>query len=514
MARRVTAPKATAKDYLKAWQRYCDNFRQSSPIDLSETPAQIAVRKRRLESEPEQWFRYYFPQYCTAEPADFHKKATRRLLKHAEWFEVRAWSRELAKSARSMMEVCYLALTGSIHNVLLVSNSHDNAQDLLLPFKAFFESSGRCEQDYSLQTTLGQWTADKFTIKAGCSFRALGWGESPRGTRNREKRPDLILIDDIDTDEECRNEDTMQKKIKWIEQALIPTRSISTPTRILVNGNIIHDNCAVKYMGEQLADCFDIVNIRDKNGVSSWKEKNTEEQIDRVLAAVSYESAQKEYFNNPMDGGNVFRELKDGKIPRLSACSVLVYADPATSNKDVSSGSYKAVGVIAAEGHNFYVCKTYVNTMSTASFIDALFNCYRYAVEHKAENVKVYIENNSLQAPFFEQVIMPAICHKTDETGIMLPVIPDTRDKKDKYTRIEGLLEPINRAGCLIFNEAEKDDPDMQRLKAQFRNVSPRQKRMDGPDMVEGGVFILKQKAETLASRGIYSIKRKNKHKL
>ena len=223
---------------------------------------------------------------------------------------MRAWSRELAKSARSMMEVSKLALTGKIHNVLLVSNSHDNAMLLLAPFKAFFEANNRVEQDYGVQKNLGQWKEDKFVLRSGCSFRALGWGESPRGTRNNEKRPDFILIDDFDTDEECLNEDTMRKKIKWMEQALIPTRSISTPTRILVNGNIISDNCMVKYLGDStFCDKFDIVNIRDKKGRSSWPEKNTEEDIDRVLATISYESAQKEYFNNPMDGGTVFKEL-------------------------------------------------------------------------------------------------------------------------------------------------------------------------------------------------------------
>ena len=505
---------ATDSDYIKLWHEYYDNFRQATPAKLGETSAERLKRKARLESQPEEWFRYYFPNYCTAEPADFHRRATRRLLQNAEWFEVRAWSRELAKSARSMMEVCYLALTGEIHNVLLVSNSKDNAEMLLLPFKAFFEANKRVEQDYGTQQQLGQWEAHKFVAKCGCSFRAIGWGMSPRGTRNSERRPDFILLDDFDTDEECLNEETMKKKINWLEQALIPTRSISNPTRILVNGNIIHDNCAVKYIGDNLADHFDIVNIRDRNGHSSWPQKNTEEQIDRVLATISYESAQKEYFNNPMDGGDVFHELTEGRIPPLDSCSVVIYADPATSNRDVSQGSYKAVGVLAMRGLSYYVAKVRLDTMSTAHFVDALFDLYRWAIDHKAENVRVWIENNSLQDPFYEQVIMPAVFKRSEELGVMLPITPDTRDKKDKYTRIEGLLEPINRAGLLVFNNAESDNPDMKRLRAQFLGFNRRQKRMDGPDMVEGGVFILRQQAAQQATEGIYTVKRKNKYKL
>lgn len=507
--------KATDRDYLEMFQRYCDNFRNSTPINPRETQGERLSRKNKLEKDNEAWFKYYFPNYCTAEPAAFHKAATRRVFAHPEWFEVRAWSRELAKSARSMMEISKMALTGKKHNVLLVSNSHDNAVLLLAPFKAFFEANNRVEQDYGVQKNLGQWTEDKFVTRSGCSFRALGWGESPRGTRNNEKRPDVILIDDFDTDEECRNEDIMKKKIAWMEQALIPTRSISNPTLILVNGNIISDNCMIKYFGDSdFCDKFDIVNIRNKDGKSSWPEKNSEEDIDRVLKTISYASAQKEYFNNPMDEGDIFTDLKDGKIPSLKHCECLMYADPATSNKDVSQGSYKAIGVLLMKDNVFYIAKVRVNTMSTQHFVEALFDLYQWATYYGASELKVWIENNSLQAPFYEQVLQPAIFNECKKRGVLLPVIPDTRDKKDKYTRIEGTLEPINRAGLMVFNEAEKDDPDMKRLKSQFKAFSPKQKRMDGPDMVEGGVFKLKERAAVLASTGIYSVKRKNSKKI
>lgn len=505
--------RATEKDWMDQWRRYCDNFRNATPVDLRETAAEKIRRIARLEADPEEWFTYYFPNYCTAPPAAFHRKATRRLLAHPEWFEVRSWSRELAKSARSMMELCYLALTGQIHNVLLVSNTHDNAVSLLLPFKAFFEANNRIDNDYGHQPVLGQWTADRFTIKRGCAFRAIGWGESPRGTRNNERRPDFILIDDFDTDEECRNEDTMRNKVNWLEQALIPTRSISSPTRVLVNGNIIHDNCAVKYMGERLADHFDIVNIRGADGRSSWPEKNSEEDIDRVLSMISYESAQKEYFNNPMDGGDTFRDLRFGRVPRLDSCCVLIYADPATSNKDRSQASYKAVGLLAMRAGVCYVVRAACDTMSNARFIDYLYEFYSFARRQMPDaELRVWVENNTLQDPFYEQVLLPLIHAARGTWGCDLPITPDTRKKPEKWERIEATLEPMNRLGKLVFNEREKDDPHMQRLMAQFRNASRKARRLDGPDMVEGGVFILKNRAG-LEDAEIMGIKRRNNKK-
>jgi len=494
--------KKVVKDAYKEWQAHCVEMQADTPAIMNETPAEKSARIKRLEANPEEWFVYYFPKYCTSEPADFHKRATKRLIKNDEWYEVRAWSRELAKSARAMMEFIYLAMTKRVKNVLLVSNSNDNASRLLLPFKSCFEANKRLIADYGVQATYGKWEAAEFTTQIGCSFRALGWGQSPRGTRRDNVRPDGIIIDDIDTDEECRNEDIMKAKINWIEQALIGTRSISNPIRILVNGNIIHENCAVKKLSEK-ADKFDIVNIRDENGKSTWASKNREEDIDRVLSLISYESAQKEYFNNPMDGGETFKDLKDGKIPRLDSCQVCIYADPATSNKDVSSGSHKAVGIVAKKDFDFFIVKVFLDTMSNAKFVECLFECYNYCKAKNVENVRVFIENNSLQNPFYEQVLLPMIYTRANETKVFLPVAGDDRDKKDKYTRIEGTLEPINRLGHLIFNEAEKDDPNMKRLKAQFKNFTRKQKRMDGPDAVEGAVFKLRE-TEAVGVAGMF----------
>lgn len=499
---------ASTADYYKAWQEYKDNFAKSVPVNQNETHSDKIKRIKQLESDPEKWFKYYFQVYYTSEAADFQRKATKRLVNNDEWYETRAWSRELAKTARAMMEFSYLAMTGRVKNVLIVSNSGDNAVRIALPFKAFFESNPLIKNDYGNQVKLGSWKADEFVTRKGCSFRALGWGESPRGTRNENVRPDAILIDDIDTDEECRNEDIMNNKVNWIEQALIGTRSISQPTRILVNGNIIHNNCAVKRLGEK-SDHFEIVNIRDKEGKSSWPQKNSEAAIDRVLSKISYESGQKEYYNNPMDGTDTFKTLIDGKVPLLKTCKVLIYADPATSNKDVSAASNKAVWIIAKKGFDYYIVRGFLDTMSNAKFIDALFDCYLYLTSRNID-ATVFVENNTLQDPFYEQVLLPLIYEKARETKTFLPITPDDRKKPEKYSRIEGTLEPINRLGHLIFNIKEADNPHMARLKAQFKNFSRKQKRMDGPDCIEGGAYKLKNMEAVEASGKFESIQRTN----
>jgi hypothetical protein len=100
-------PELTEKQSLQLWNEYVENIRKATALYTGETEAQQRRRIGILEADPELWFKYYFPQYCYAEPAAFHKAATKRVLNNLEWYEVRMWSRELSKSVRTMMEVLY-----------------------------------------------------------------------------------------------------------------------------------------------------------------------------------------------------------------------------------------------------------------------------------------------------------------------------------------------------------------------------------------------------------------------
>lgn len=484
----------TDKAYLQLWQEFRDNTLKATPVDLNETAIAKANRMKRLEANPEEWFKYYFPNFYTSEPAPFHIKATKRVLSNLEWFEVRSWARELSKSGRTMMEVLYLSMTGKKKNWLMSSSTFDNACRLLLPYKSILETNNRIINDYGEQESIGNWEAGEFITIKGVSFRALGKGQSPRGTRKDEIRPDGILIDDFDTDEECRNPERIKQSIKWIEEALIPTRSISGDLLIIVCGNIIAKFCCVTELAKK-ADHHDIVNIRDKNGKSTWPNKNTEESIDRVLKTISNNSAQKEYFNNPISEGDIFKELTYGKCPPLSYCEdVVVYADPSTSNKDKGNSSTKAIAVVGYRQQKYYVYKMWVDTMSNAKFVDCLYEAYRFLTQNRVDTKRIYIENNSLQDPFYEQVLLPLIYQRAKDHGFVIPITPDSRKKPDKFFRIEGTLEPHNRLGSLIFNVAQKEEPNMVRTHDQMLAVSPTTKIMDAPDAIEGACWLIQNR--------------------
>lgn len=489
--RRLT-PKAARTE----WEEFFGTFMSNASVDPTEPPEERQRRRAELEKDPERWFEYYFHRYCRCQPAPFHIRATRRLIADPNIYEVRAWSRELAKSARSMMEICYLALTGRVRNVLVVSNSYDNAVRLLDPFRSQLENDLRITLDYGPQPVEGKWEDGEFTARCGCSFRAIGAGQSPRGTRNAETRPDFILVDDIDTDEACRNPDRVRQTWEWVEGALLPTRSVSEGCRILFNGNVIaKDSCITRAM--KMASHVDVVNIRGKDGKSTWPQKNSEADIDRILSQISARAAQQEYFNNPMSEGDVFRQVTWGKIPPLSKFKHLVaYGDPAPSENKTRQSSTKAVMLCGLLKGTLYVINGRLDRGLNSEFIDWYAELDGFA-EGKATVYNV-MENNKLQDPLFLQVFKPLVAEKRKALGAPhFTVLPDTKKKTDKATRIEANLEPMNRDGRLILNTDQRDNPHMKRLEEQFLMFSLSLKfPADGPDCVEGALRWLRDKAK------------------
>lgn len=481
--------KQTNRQIALKWDAFAKEIRLATRVDVEEDAAQKKKRIAYLESNQEEWFKYYFPNFATSEPAEFHKKATRRLVKNPRWFELRMWSRELAKSTRAMMEVLFLALAKKeLKNIVLVSNSLDNATRLLSPFKKTLEDNQRIINDYGYQMKVIGWTETEFTTRSGISFRALGAGQSPRGTRNENYRVDFILIDDIDTDEECRNPKRIKDKFKWIQEALIPTVSVSGNYRILVCGNKIAKICIVS-LCESLADYVHQVNIRDKNGKSSWIEKNSEEDIDRILNLISYISQQKEYFNNPITEGTVFVEMNYKKMMPLIHYKWLVcYTDP--SFKDTKKNDYKATVLVGRWKDEFHILKAFCLQTTTANMIE-----WNYEIaDFVNDRVPVYylMEANFIQ----DTLINEFYKYSVEKDKRVIPLKGDERKKGDKFSRIESLLEPLNTKLKLWINEDEASNPHMKRLEEQFLALEAgSSSHDDAPDAVEGAIWTINNKS-------------------
>lgn len=506
--------KLSDRQIVEQWLEFRKSIRNLLPVDMNETPAGRQKRMRDLEADPQAWKAYYFPHYHKSATPKFHTRASRRMLnrflKNGHHSEVRHWARGLAKSTLTMMDVLYLVLTGKLKNIILTSSTYDAAAEFLEKYRVELDTNTRIIHDYGKQELEGSWSYGDFTTRKGTKFMAIGARQSPRGTANAQFRPDCLIVDDFDTDEECMNPDIISKKWDWYTKALFFTVDISSPYLIIWLGNIIAPDCCIVRQSEY-ADHTETINIRDDNGKSVWPEKNSEEDIDYQISKVPWAASQQEMFNNPVRQGAIFKELTWGKVPPLSKFKFLVaYADPATSTKErtgagKNSSSYKSLCLIGNYNGKYYVITAFVDQTSHDKFID-WFYAIRDYVDGQAA-VYYVIENNTLQDPFYEEVFKPKFYAKGRVHG-MIPIIPDKRKKPDKFFRIEAELEPLNRLGQLIFNEKEKSNPHMKRMEDQFLGVSPGAKIMDAPDGVEGGVFFCKTKLNILAAGGVEGLQR------
>lgn len=467
------------------WDIFVEEQNRDAPVDLNESPREKQKRIAALEKDDEAWFKYYFPKFYSSEPAPFHLRSTKRVMSNPEFYEVRPWSRELAKSGRTMMEVLKLTLTGKKRNVILCSANKDAAINLLNPYKVMLESNNRIIHDYGTQAG-SPWKEGIFRTRKGVQFIAIGKGQSPRGSRNEEVRPDVLLVDDFDTDEDVRNPDTIDKFWSWFEKAFYATRSISNPLLLIWCGNIIAEYCStLKAM--ELADAYEVVNIRDEHGISTWPEKNKEEMIDRVLSKISYAAQQGEYFNNPISQGKVFPELHYKKMQPIKNYQFLVaYTDP--SYKAGKKNDFKATALVGKWKDEYHVIKTYCAQTTTADMLD-----WQYEIIKMVRGrVPVFF---LIEWPSIDDTLKLEIKKANARHGITLPLRADERVKPEKFYRIESLLEPLNRNEKLWFNEDLKVSEHQKAMEAQFMALSPTSRAHDdGPDAVEGAVFVINDK--------------------
>lgn len=75
------------------------------------------------------------------------------------------------------------------------------------------------------------WRDDELAFACGCRIVGVGAGKSIRGAKFRERRPDLLLLDDLEDDESVATEKAREKRLRWITRTALalagPKRKIS-----------------------------------------------------------------------------------------------------------------------------------------------------------------------------------------------------------------------------------------------------------------------------------------------
>lgn len=491
------ATKANINDALEQWKKHCETVQNSTTINVAESEKDKLARIKKVRGDYAAFVAYYFPHYTvnpetgkTTPCADFHIKAANKVKKERNLKAVFKWHRGAAKSTHLDIFIPLWLKCQEVKQLnvmVLVGKSEDNANTLLADIQAELQFNQRYIHDFGQQYNNGSWEDGEFVTKDGTAFFARGRGQSPRGLRYRSHRPDYIVIDDLDDDELCESPARVTRLTNWVKEALFGALDGGRGRFIMV-GNLIAKNSVLANIAATDGVHVSQVNIWDKNGNVSWAAKWTPDEVKAIERFQGYRSFQKEYMNNPITEGAVFRQdwIKWGKLPDLKKFEELVlYIDP--SFKGTTKNDYKAAKLWGKVGSQLWHIKAFVRQCSVAEMVRWLYGLYEWSLE-KGIAIKWYMEAN-----FMQDTILDEFRREGDLRGYQLPISGDKRKKPDKFQRVEA-ISPLWERGFVTYNEDEKNDPDML---AGIDQTLAFEKGMrghdDAPDADEGAIWYLQK---------------------
>ena len=492
------------KEALERWQEHCRQIRAMTAVSVEvsrETPAERDRRIKRLLSDYDAFTEYYFPHYLalkdkttgevirTIHNAPFHSKAAMEIKNTPNLKGVYKWPRFHAKSTHvGVISPCWLIFQPIplINFMVLVSKSEDAAKRLLGDLQAELENNQRLIADFGEQKNLGSWLEGEFKTKRGIKFLAIGRGQSPRGLRDREVRPDYIVIDDLDDDELCRSEKRVKEATEWVKEALFGALDAGRGRFIMVS-NLISQNSVLANIAASKGVRVSEIKAIDKDGNPTWKDKWTKGEAQAYRDFVGYRAWEKEMMHNPITDGTIFRHewIRFKRLPKLNKYDMLVcYTDP--SFKSTTSNDYKACRLWGKIGTELHLIDTYVRQDTVSGMVRWLYNLYERTRDYVA--ISFFMEAN-----FMQDIILDEFATEGNIRGYQLPILPDTRKKPEKIQRIEA-VSPLWERGLVFYNEALKNSPDMEvGIEQTLALERGSRAHDDAPDADEGAIWYLQR---------------------
>lgn len=491
---------ATKAEIIKAqerWKQHCETVQAATAVNINETQAQRLARIRHLRTDYAAFVDYYFPHWTVspetgkATPcAPFHVSAANKILKDRNLKAAFQWHRGAAKSTNMDVFVPMWLMAQEhreINVMVLVGKSEDNAKTLLGDIQAELQYNQRYIHDFGEQYNVGTWEEGEFVTRSEVAFFARGRGQSPRGLRYRSHRPDYVVIDDLDDDELVESPARVTKLFDWVRSALFGTLDGGRGRFIMV-GNLIAKNSVLAKWCDIKSVHVTKVNIYDNKGGISWASKWTPQEVKDIENVVGYRAFQKEYMNNPIIEGAIFRNewIRWGKRPAWSKFSeIVLYIDP--SFKGSIKNDYKAAKLWGKAGTTLYHLRAFVRQSSVAEMVRWCYDLYEWTRE-QGISVRWYMEAN-----FMQDTILDEFRREGELRGYQLPITGDKRKKPDKFQRVEA-ISPLWERGFVVYDETQRDDPDML---AGIDQTLAFEKGMrghdDAPDADEGAIWVLQR---------------------
>lgn len=243
------------------------SLRATIEADVDGFPVDAAASKERRTRafvDFEFFARTYFPHYVKSEPSVMHRwiyakvpaiakaqrgaraaiaaprgeaKSTLFNQIHTMWRLARLiWVQECERSKTPLGDF------GKASRYIIIGmDASDQANGMIDAIKAELEINPRLKTDFPEMCGKGPvWRDDMFVTAHGARVDAVGSGKKLRGRRHGPYRPDMVILDDIENDENVENPKQRDKLEKWVDRAVANLGAADGTMDIVYVGTLLH----------------------------------------------------------------------------------------------------------------------------------------------------------------------------------------------------------------------------------------------------------------------------------
>lgn len=145
-------------------------------------------------------------------------------------------------------------ITGRSRYIIIIMDAHHQGAAMLEAVKAELEANPRLCLDYPDSCGIGRvWKEGVAVTKSGIKLQAAGSGARLRGLRHGAARPDLVICDDLENDDNVRSRTQRDKLEIWFKKAVLKLGPPDDSMDVIYVGTILHhDSVLARIMANPL----------------------------------------------------------------------------------------------------------------------------------------------------------------------------------------------------------------------------------------------------------------------
>jgi predicted phage terminase large subunit-like protein len=209
-------------------------------------PQASAERRSQAFSSFRFFVRTYFPHYATAAPSVMHEWLFDFLpsaINQPEGLRaaISAPRGEAKSTIITQLFSLWCVLTGRKHYIIIVMDTYEQAAEMLEEMKAELAFNARLAMDFPEASGQGHvWREGVCVSRNNVKIKAFGSGKKMRGQRHGPHRPDLVIGDDLENDENVNSPTQRDKLEKWLKKTVLSLGAADGSMDAIIVGTVIH----------------------------------------------------------------------------------------------------------------------------------------------------------------------------------------------------------------------------------------------------------------------------------